>query len=54
MNLYYIETNAQYGDVPEYVWANNYTHAEEIIMNNFKCNISKIELITRKRDIYEN
>jgi hypothetical protein len=52
MNLYYIETNAQYGDVPEYVWANNYTHAEEIIMNNFKCNISKIELITRKRDIY--
>ncbi len=53
MNLYYIETNAQYGDVPEYVWANNYTHAEEIIMNNFKCNISKIELITRKRDIYE-
>jgi hypothetical protein len=54
MNLYYIETNAQYGDVPEYVWANNYTHAEEIIMNNFKCNISKIELITRKRDIYES
>ena len=53
MNLYYIETNAKYGDVPEYVWANNYTHAEEIIMNNFKCNISKIELITRKRDIYE-
>jgi hypothetical protein len=54
MNLYYIETNAQYGDVPEYIWANNYTHAEEIIMNNFKCNISKIELITRKRDIYED
>lgn len=54
MNLYYIETNAQYGDIPEYVWANNYTHAEEIIMNNFKCNISKIELITRKRDIYES
>jgi hypothetical protein len=53
MNLYYIKTNAQYGDVPEYIWANNYTHAEEIIMNNFKCNISKIELITRKRDIYE-
>ncbi len=53
MNLYYIETNAQYGDVPEYIWANNYTHAEEIINTNFKCVISKIELIVRKKNIYE-
>lgn len=53
MNLYYIETNAQFGDVPEYVWANNYTHAEEIIMNNFNCKIFKIELITKKANIYE-
>lgn len=53
MNLYYIDTDVQFGDVPEYIWAHNYRHAEEIINTRFTCKILKIELIVKKSNIYE-
>ena len=52
MNLYEIETTAQFNDVPKYVWADNFSHAEEIIKTNFNTKILQIKLITKKSNIY--